>query len=98
MVGQPARPARGARRGAAGAASPALPLSQIVEQILVVSDNEAAEVLGHQVGLATGGRGSFADGAAGVEAVLGRLGVPFHGAGCTTAAGSPATTGSTRPP
>jgi len=56
------------------------PLSQIVEQVLVVSDNEAAEVLGHHVGLATAGRGSFADGAAGVEAVLGRLGVPFPAA------------------
>ena len=51
------------------------PLSQIVEHTLLVSDNEAAEVLAHHVGLATGGSGSFEDGARGVQAVLGELGV-----------------------
>jgi D-alanyl-D-alanine carboxypeptidase/D-alanyl-D-alanine-endopeptidase (penicillin-binding protein 4) len=56
------------------------PLSQIVEEILSVSDNEGAEVLGHQVGLATGGKGSFDDGARGVRKVLGGLGVPLGGA------------------
>lgn len=56
------------------------PLARIVEQTLVVSDNEAAEVLAHHVGLATGGTGSFAGGAHGVQAVLGELGVPFTGA------------------
>ncbi|MBB6627455.1 D-alanyl-D-alanine carboxypeptidase/D-alanyl-D-alanine-endopeptidase [Nocardioides sp. KIGAM211] len=56
------------------------PLSQIVEEILAVSDNEAAEVLGHHVGLATGGEGSFADGAAGVQRALEALGVTFDGA------------------
>ncbi|GAB3790177.1 hypothetical protein GCM10027601_33090 [Nocardioides ungokensis] len=56
------------------------PLSQIVEQILLVSDNEGAEVLSHQVGIATGGQGSFVDGARGVTRVLGGLGIPLDGA------------------
>ncbi|MFC4783192.1 D-alanyl-D-alanine carboxypeptidase/D-alanyl-D-alanine endopeptidase [Nocardioides sp. MAHUQ-72] len=56
------------------------PLSEIVEQVLTVSDNEGAEVLAHHVGIATGGAGSFADGAAGVAKVLDSLGVPLAGA------------------
>lgn len=56
------------------------PLSQVVEQTLSVSDNEAAEVLAHHVGIATGGDGSFADGATGVVTVLRQLGVPVDGA------------------
>lgn len=56
------------------------PLSQVVERILLVSDNEAAEVLGHQVGLAVDGSGSFAGGVRGVEAELRRLGVDLTGA------------------
>lgn len=79
VVGDP-RPRRAKPDAVALAGVTSAPLSQIVEQVLVVSDNEAAEVLGHHVGLATGGRGSFADGAAGVAAVLGRLGVPFPAA------------------
>jgi D-alanyl-D-alanine carboxypeptidase/D-alanyl-D-alanine-endopeptidase (penicillin-binding protein 4) len=51
------------------------PLSQIVERVLQVSDNEAAEVLAHQVGLATVGEGSFAAGVTGARQVLGELGV-----------------------
>ena len=51
------------------------PVSQIVERVLTVSDNEAAEVLGHQVGLATVGQGSFAGGATGVRQALTDLGV-----------------------
>jgi D-alanyl-D-alanine carboxypeptidase/D-alanyl-D-alanine-endopeptidase (penicillin-binding protein 4) len=56
------------------------PVSQIVEQTLLVSDNEAAEVLSRQVGLATSGVGSSAAGARGVLEVLGTLGVPTDGA------------------
>ena len=56
------------------------PLSQIVERVLSVSDNEAAEVLGHQVGVATVGRGSFPGGVAGVEQATAELGVPLQGA------------------
>lgn len=56
------------------------PLAEIVEQVLAVSDNEAAEVLAHQVGVARSGRGSFAGGATGVRRVLDELGVPLTGA------------------
>ncbi len=56
------------------------PLSAIVERVLLVSDNEAAEVLGHHVGLASGGGGSFAGGVRGVRRELGRLGVDLSGA------------------
>jgi D-alanyl-D-alanine carboxypeptidase/D-alanyl-D-alanine-endopeptidase (penicillin-binding protein 4) len=62
----------------AGVDSP--PLRQVVERILLVSDNEAAEVLGHQVGLASGGEASFAGGTRGVVRELGRLGVDLTGA------------------
>ncbi len=56
------------------------PLSQIVERVLLVSDNEGAEVLARHVGLATTGVGSFAAGARGVLTVLRDLGVPVAGA------------------
>lgn len=56
------------------------PLADIVEQTLSVSDNEAAEVLAHQVGLASSGRGTFAGGAAGVIGALDDLGVRTQGA------------------
>ncbi len=57
-----------------------LPLSQIVEHTLTTSDNEAAEVLSHQVGIATSGVGSFAAGAKGVLETVDGLGVPTSGA------------------
>ncbi|MGL5810434.1 MAG: D-alanyl-D-alanine carboxypeptidase/D-alanyl-D-alanine endopeptidase [Nocardioides sp.] len=56
------------------------PLAQIVERVLEVSDNEAAEVLAHHVGIAETGRGSFSGGATGVAAALTRLGIPLDGA------------------
>ena len=57
------RPVRaGARRGRQRAAV------QIVERVLEVSDNEAAEVLARHVGLAVSGEGSFEAGAAAVLA------------------------------
>ena len=56
------------------------PLSQIVEHTLEFSDNEAAEVLLRQVGLATGDEGSSKAGVAGVLDTLGTLGVPTDGA------------------
>lgn len=55
------------------------PLELIVERMLQVSDNEAAEVLGHHLGLAAGGRGDFASGAAATIATLDELGVPTAG-------------------
>jgi D-alanyl-D-alanine carboxypeptidase/D-alanyl-D-alanine-endopeptidase (penicillin-binding protein 4) len=70
------------RRRAGDGASPvagveSAPVSQIVERMLTVSDNEAAEVLAHQVGLATVGEASFAGGVEGVRQALTELGVRF---------------------
>jgi D-alanyl-D-alanine carboxypeptidase/D-alanyl-D-alanine-endopeptidase (penicillin-binding protein 4) len=48
--------------------------------MVLVSDNNAAEVVAHHVGLKVSGEGSFAGGAAAVRQVLGRLGVPLGGA------------------
>lgn len=55
------------------------PLADIVERLLEVSDNEAAEVVGHHVGLAVSNAGSFEAGAAGVLQTLRSLGVPARG-------------------
>jgi len=62
------------------AAVSSAPLAEIVERINEISDNEGAEVLGHHVGLAVSGVGSFEEGAAAVEATLRDLGVPLGGA------------------
>lgn len=51
-------------------------LLQVVDRILQVSDNEAAEVLLRHVGLAVSGTGSTAAGARGAVAALRDLGVP----------------------
>ncbi|MFT3873933.1 MAG: D-alanyl-D-alanine carboxypeptidase/D-alanyl-D-alanine-endopeptidase [Nocardioides sp.] len=56
------------------------PLDQIVQHVLDVSDNEGAEVLAHQVGLAVAGDGSFRGGVRGVEETLRKLGVPLDDA------------------
>ncbi len=71
---------RGGDEAVALAAVQSAPLAQIVERMLTVSDNEAAEVLAHQVGVATVGRGSFAGGVAGVRQALTELGIPLEGA------------------
>lgn len=55
------------------------PLREIAARVLEVSDNEAAEVLSHQVGLAVAGTATFADGAAAVTQTLAGLGVPMDG-------------------
>ena len=57
-----------------------LPLADIVERVLQVSDNDGAEVLGHQTGLAVNGHGSFAGGAAAVQQTLAGLGIDLRGA------------------
>ncbi len=62
------------------ASAESAPLSQIVEHVLEVSDNEGAEVLAHHVGVAVDGDGSFAGGSRGVAAVLTELGIPLDGA------------------
>jgi len=51
------------------------PVADIVERVLKASDNEGAEVLGHQVGLEVEGQGSYAGGARGVTATLTGLGI-----------------------
>ena len=54
-------------------------VGEIVERTLATSDNQAADVLAHHVGLAESGEGSFEAGAAGVLGVVERLGVPVAG-------------------
>ena len=61
------------------AAVESAPLGEIVEHTLAVSDNNAAEVIAHHVGLAVGQDGSFAGGAVAVMQVLDRLGVDTTG-------------------
>ncbi|GAB2771377.1 hypothetical protein GCM10027020_25600 [Nocardioides salsibiostraticola] len=56
------------------------PVSQIVERILDVSDNEAVEVLLRHVGLAVSGEGSFDGGRQGVLSLLEEQGVTFGSA------------------
>lgn len=55
------------------------PVGEIVQKTLEVSDNNSAEVLARQVGLAVSGDGSFRGGAAGVLAVLRGLDVDVAG-------------------
>lgn len=55
------------------------PLEQIVERVLLVSDNEASEVLHRHVGIAQEGEGSVEAGSRGVRRVLEALGVPLRG-------------------
>ncbi len=62
------------------AAVESAPLSEIVQEVLTTSDNEAAEVLARHVGLAVSGTGSFAAGVAGIKQTLAGLGVPLAGA------------------
>ncbi len=79
VIGAPAP-----RRAPPGAAEVARvtspPVSQLVEHTLLVSDNEAAEVLARQVAIATGAPATFADGAAAVLDAVAGLGVPTTGA------------------
>ncbi|WP_415629964.1 D-alanyl-D-alanine carboxypeptidase/D-alanyl-D-alanine-endopeptidase [Nocardioides dubius] len=74
------RPASAPSTASVLAEAESAPLSQVVEQVIAVSDNEGAELLAHHVGLAEGTGGSFTGGARGVRAVLSRLGVPMAGA------------------
>lgn len=61
------------------AAVSSMPLERIVEQLLLVSDNDAAEVLFRQAAIGAGRSGSFAEGRAVVERTLRTLGV-WHAA------------------
>lgn len=73
VVGQPRR--TDVPGGEELATADSAPLADIAERVLDVSDNEGAEVLAHEVGLAAQGAGSFEAGAAGVLATLGGLGI-----------------------
>ena len=61
------------------AAVTSAPVREIVDRVLEVSDNEAAEVLAHHIGLATRGTGSFTDGVLGTMRTLRGLGVATAG-------------------
>ncbi len=56
------------------------PLTAVVERMLTHSDNDIAEALARQTALGTGGKGSFAGGAAAVGAQVKKLGLPVEGA------------------
>lgn len=55
------------------------PVGEIVQHVLEVSDNNAAEVLAHHVGGSARGDASFVGGSAGTLQVLRELGVPVVG-------------------
>jgi len=55
------------------------PLREIVDHVLETSDNEGAEVLAHQAGLAAGTGASFTGGVQAVMQTLGKLGVDTTG-------------------
>jgi D-alanyl-D-alanine carboxypeptidase/D-alanyl-D-alanine-endopeptidase (penicillin-binding protein 4) len=75
VIGSPRqRPAPDGAPELAAVTSP--PLGLVVERTLLLSDNEAAEVLARQVGLAVSGEGSFRAGARDVLRTLSDLGVP----------------------
>lgn len=61
------------------AAVESAPVEQIVQRVLDVSDNEAAEVLARHVGLAVSGEASFTAGTAAVLSTLTDLGVDTTG-------------------
>lgn len=73
------RPARAPADATEIAGVDSAPLGQIVQWVLEVSDNEAAEVLFRHVAVAEGLPASFDGAAAAVTAVLGRLGVDVTG-------------------
>jgi serine-type D-Ala-D-Ala carboxypeptidase/endopeptidase (penicillin-binding protein 4) len=84
VTGKP-RPARAAPGAAELAQVQSPPLSDIVEWMLIESNNDIAEALARHVAIATGRPASFAGGAAAVRATLKRLGVS---AGVDTVDGS----------
>ena len=73
-------PAKASRRATQLAAVSSLPLERIVEHLLMVSDNDAAEVLLRHVALAAGRPGSTTEGVRAVRASLAELGVGTEGA------------------
>ena len=74
VMGRPS-PQRAGDNGRVLARATSAPLAQVVEQVLEVSDNEAAEVLTRHVGLQVAGEGSSAAGTDAIVSTLRRLGV-----------------------
>jgi serine-type D-Ala-D-Ala carboxypeptidase/endopeptidase (penicillin-binding protein 4) len=76
-----AEPTRGeAANGAAEiAAVQSVPMAQIIEHVLLVSDNDGAEVLARHVALGTGRSGSSRDADEAVVETLERLGIDMSG-------------------
>lgn len=72
-------PSRTTAGGSTLAQVASAPLREIVQHTLETSDNDAAEVLAHHVGVAVARDGSFAGGATAVARTLTRLGVPTDG-------------------
>jgi serine-type D-Ala-D-Ala carboxypeptidase/endopeptidase (penicillin-binding protein 4) len=79
-VSGPIRATPAPRRTTEVASVSSQPLADIVERVLQNSDNEGAEVLAHQAGLALTGQGSFAGGVNAVRRTMTQLGVPLPGA------------------
>lgn len=78
VVGAPAAQAAGP--GATDVASvDGATVGELVDRLMVVSDNNTAEVLAHQVAIAEGQPASFVGAAAAVTGVLTRIGVPMTG-------------------
>ena len=75
----------GSRSGPSDPAVPVIasiesaPLSDIVAEMLTVSDNDTAEMLTKEVGLVAGGAGTTIDGVGVVDATLAGWGVPMDG-------------------
>jgi D-alanyl-D-alanine carboxypeptidase/D-alanyl-D-alanine-endopeptidase (penicillin-binding protein 4) len=61
----------------AGVDSP--PVAQLVAEMLTTSDNEASEAALKEIGVATGGEGTWPAGAAALTRLLGEAGVPLDG-------------------
>jgi D-alanyl-D-alanine carboxypeptidase/D-alanyl-D-alanine-endopeptidase (penicillin-binding protein 4) len=86
-------PAAAVSRGTAPAGAAQLgliespPMERLVELMLVESDNVIAECLARQVALVRGQPGTFAGGAAAMQAVLGELGLPVDGLVLSDASG-----------
>ena len=64
-----------------------MPLQRIVEQVLMVSDNDGAEVLFRQVAVGNKRKGSSAEAVKAVRAVLTKLGVWVDGTTLTDGSG-----------
>jgi D-alanyl-D-alanine carboxypeptidase/D-alanyl-D-alanine-endopeptidase (penicillin-binding protein 4) len=70
---------RASGTGSTVAQAESAPLREIVQHTLETSDNDAAEVLAHHVGVRLSGAGTFDGGVAGTLATLSKLGVSTDG-------------------